>query len=93
MRNRKERLPYKDKERKKAYDAAWRKANPEKVRASKAAWRKANPEKVWAYQYAWRKANPDKVKAIDARKRITRKQREIAAMFPGLFFGAGKVGL
>ena len=50
----------------KAYKAAWRKANPEKVKASAATWQKANPEKVKATTTAWRKANPEKVKASGA---------------------------
>jgi 5-methylcytosine-specific restriction endonuclease McrA len=48
---------------KKAYDAAWQKANIERKRASDVARRKANPDKFKAQFAAYRKANPDKSKA------------------------------
>ena len=47
----------------KAYQAAYRKANAEKVAATRAAWLKANPEKMAAYQAAHCKANAGKVAA------------------------------
>jgi len=49
-----------------AYSAAWRAANPDKVKASNAAWAKANPEKAKAKNAAYRAANPEKAKANSA---------------------------
>jgi 5-methylcytosine-specific restriction endonuclease McrA len=54
------------KEEKKAYYAAYRKANLEKIRANQAAWRKANRKKIRASNIVWSKANPDKVRAARA---------------------------
>jgi 5-methylcytosine-specific restriction endonuclease McrA len=47
----------------KAKNDAWVKANPERHRANQLAWSRANPEK----KYAWRKANPEKNKAAIAK--------------------------
>ena len=41
----------------------------EKRRASQAAWRKANPEKQRALSAAWSKANPEKTRMSNARRR------------------------
>ena len=62
------------KDKKRAYDKARRKANPEKIDTYNKAWRKANPEKVRAYrktrheshpEYAkkWYAANVEKIRA------------------------------
>jgi len=56
-------MPYKDKEKRKAYHKSWREANKEKVKASKKAWREANKEKVKASNKSYREANKEKNKA------------------------------
>ena len=53
-------------EKRRASQAAWRKANPEKYRESCLAWAKANRERVRASGVAWRKANPEKHRALSA---------------------------
>ena len=52
-------MPYKDKEKLKAYKKAYREANKEKSKATKKAWDEANKEKVKAYN----EANKEKRKA------------------------------
>lgn len=47
----------------KTYNAAWRKANLEKVRDYNAAYRKANLGNLSAYYAEWYTANPEKVRA------------------------------
>jgi hypothetical protein len=67
-------MAYKDKEKQKAYSAAWKAANKEKVDANNAAWRAANKEKKAAYYAAnreklselnrkWHEANKEKMTA------------------------------
>lgn len=48
------------------YNAAWNKANPDKVRAYKEAWRNANPQKRVVSSAKWRGANRHKLNAYDA---------------------------
>jgi 5-methylcytosine-specific restriction endonuclease McrA len=57
----------KDKERNKAYNAAYYKAHSEEIRLRKAAYCKVNPGKETAYKMKWAKANPEKVKASIAK--------------------------
>ena len=52
-------------EKKKAKNAAWRKANQERIKATKAAWYKANAERDKATRAAWRKANAEYKKAYE----------------------------
>lgn len=59
-------------------NAAWQRANPEKVKAKHAAWGQANPEKIKANHAAWRQANPEK----GAAKNRARKARKLRAI-PG----------
>jgi hypothetical protein len=56
-------VAYRDKEKKRLSDKAWREANPEKKRANNKAWREANPEKKRANDKAWYAANPEKKRA------------------------------
>lgn len=51
---------------KKAFNAAWNAANPEKRKQRKAVWNAANPDKVKAQKDRWIAANPEKVKAQHA---------------------------
>ena len=77
-------MPHKDPERRKAYNAAWRKANRkrkkayakayyrenyERIKASYIAWARANPERKKATYTAWAKANPKLVYARNVRWR------------------------
>lgn len=55
-----------DKAKKKAKNAAWYKANAEKVKIRHAAYRATNAEDVKARIVAWGKANPEKKKASNA---------------------------
>jgi hypothetical protein len=53
-------------EKKRAYHAAWRAANADKVKAHRAAYRAANSQKQAAYEAAWRAANPGKQAAYQS---------------------------
>lgn len=68
----------KTKEEKKAYNAAWRAANPEKIRASRAAYRVANEEKIKATQAAYRATNKDQRNADRAAYRVANLDKERA---------------
>ncbi len=52
-------MPYVDRERKRAHDAAYRAVNREKIHARWAAYRAANPEKLAASRAAYHAANPE----------------------------------
>jgi len=56
-------MPYKDKEKLKAYKKAYREANKEKLKASRKAWYEVNKEKVKDYNEAYNEANKEKNKA------------------------------
>jgi len=60
-------MSYKDKEKKKAYDKAWREANKEKIKAYNKSYCEANKEKIKvvkkAYDIFYREANNEKIKA------------------------------
>lgn len=47
----------------KAYNSAWRAANPERAKAATAAWDAANPERKKASEAAWKAANKERAKA------------------------------
>jgi 5-methylcytosine-specific restriction endonuclease McrA/uncharacterized Zn finger protein (UPF0148 family) len=67
----------------KAYSAAYRKANPEKVKASVAQWAASNPEKKQDLMRKWRSENVEKIAAYDAAHRIANlaREREVAAAY------------
>ena len=82
------------KERKRAVNARWRKANPEKVKAANERWQKANREKcraACARSYAnngdkyktrkslWHKTNPEKARASAARFREANPEKRRAS--------------
>lgn len=50
-------------ERKRAYQRAWAKKNPERIRASKRRYMEKNKERVYAQRKAWRVENREKVNA------------------------------
>ena len=54
----------KHRERKRAFDREYRKANPEKIKSYQKKWAENNVEKMRAKKKAWAKANAEKVKAI-----------------------------
>ena len=67
-------MPWKDKEKRKAYQKAWYKANTERIKAQHKAWREANREHIRAYHKAhktkrnalskaWRDTHHEKAKA------------------------------
>jgi 5-methylcytosine-specific restriction endonuclease McrA len=55
-----------DKEKQRAYDAAWRIANRDRIRASKAAYYTTNREKICAYQASYYAENAEKVRTRNA---------------------------
>lgn len=63
------------KEEKKAYRAAYRAANREKLRAQNAAYRAANLEKVKAGQAEYRAANAEKIRASNAVYRANNREK------------------
>ena len=56
-------MAYKDPEKRKAYDKAYREANKDKIRAQRKFYREANADKEKARHKAYREANKDKIKA------------------------------
>lgn len=58
-----------DREKHRAWEAAYRLRNPGKARTRSAAWRLENAEKVRAYQADYRRANPGKRCAASNRHR------------------------
>lgn len=67
-----------NKEKQRAYSAAWRAANKEKERARQAAWRTANKEKNRAYSAAWYAANGEEQRARQAAYRAANLEKERA---------------
>lgn len=57
-------MPYKDKEKARACQRRWEKANTEKIKIKKLEWRMANLERVRNQSKEWRAANPEVVKGI-----------------------------
>ena len=53
----------------KSYNAAWAAANPERKQANDAAWRAANPERNKANKEAWAKANPEATRLHNQNRR------------------------
>ncbi len=57
-------MPYKDKEKRNAYNNAYREANREKENERRRTRHEANREKSRENSRAWRKANPEKAKEL-----------------------------
>ena len=72
-------MGYKNEEKQKAYQRAWRLANPGKSEICRRAWRLANPEKRRANDKAWRLANPEKRRA--ALQKYRRKKQNLKTLF------------
>jgi len=65
-------------ERVRAYTATWCKANPERMKATQAAWNAANPGRRAATTAAWAKANPERGKARSAAWNVANPERRDA---------------
>jgi hypothetical protein len=79
-------MPYKDKEKERAYQAAYRTANQEKVRAAKKKYRTANQERLRAYDKEYYAANLEKKREYCKDYRVL--NREKAREYRAAYYGA-----
>ena len=68
-------MAWKDPEKKKAWNKAYRKKNKEKIKARKKAYRQEKKEEIKAYNKAYRKENEERMKARDKAYREENKEK------------------
>ena len=68
-----------NREKRRSYNRAWNAANPEKNRASNRAWYASNPEKARENSRAWRAENREKQIAYKRARRLTNQENDRAA--------------
>jgi hypothetical protein len=71
-------MPWKDKEKRRAHSAEYRKNNKEKIRAIKAKYRENNRERLKAQSAKWRKNNKEKVEQRKAIRQSTTQARKFS---------------